>query len=66
MPSGANQLQHELESVILRYSIESDITICETLGVLELVKARLLDDALDMCNYDVDDEDDCNPTIYES
>ena len=58
MPSGANQLQHELESVILRYSIESDITLCEALGVLELVKARLLDDALDMCDVDGDDDDE--------
>ena len=58
MPSGVNQLQHEIESIILRYSLESDITVCEALGILEIVKARLLDDALDMCDNDGDDDDE--------
>ena len=58
MPSGVNQLQHEIESIILRYSLESDITVCEVFGILEIVKARLLDDALDICDNDGEDDDE--------
>lgn len=52
--NAVNQLQNELQSVLNRYAAESDLTIAETLGVLELVKAQLLDEAFSMC----DDDDD--------
>ncbi len=52
--NASNQLQNELQSVLNRYAAESDLTIAETLGVLELIKARLLDEAFNMC----DDDDD--------
>lgn len=42
MEGHADQLRRELFSVIRRWSQESDVTLCEALGVLELLKADLL------------------------
>ena len=46
MDNGANQLLAELGSVIKRYSQESDVTIAEAIGVVCMLKAQLLDDAI--------------------
>jgi hypothetical protein len=42
MEGQADQLRRELFAVICRWSQESDVTLCEALGVLELLKADLL------------------------
>jgi hypothetical protein len=42
MEGHADQLRRELFAVICRWSQESDVTLCEALGVLELLKADLL------------------------
>lgn len=38
----ADQLRRELMRTVVRYAQESDVTICETIGVLEIVKDQLL------------------------
>lgn len=38
----ATMLRNELQAVIRRYSSESDVTICEALGVIEMVKNDLI------------------------
>ena len=43
MDPDTEQLRHELRRTIDRYAAESDITICEVLGILELIKAELID-----------------------
>jgi hypothetical protein len=42
MDGAADQLRQELFLAIRRWSQESDITLCETLGVLELLKVDLI------------------------
>lgn len=37
------QLRNELRSVIQRWGEESNLTVCETLGVLELIKAEWIE-----------------------
>lgn len=39
---GTEQFQAEIERLISRYAIESDITIGEIVGTLEVVKSNLL------------------------
>lgn len=41
--SASEQLREEINKAITRYGEESDVTVAETLGVLELVKAELID-----------------------
>lgn len=41
--SASEQFRDEVNAVIRRYGAESDLTICETLGVLELLKAELIE-----------------------
>jgi len=43
MDGAADQLRRELYLAIRRWSQESDITLCEVLGVLELLKVDLID-----------------------
>lgn len=43
--SGVAMLQDEIESIIIRYAEESDVTISEAIGVLEIVKHELLANA---------------------
>lgn len=42
MAGAADQLRREMFGTILRWSQESDVTLCEAIGVLELLKADLL------------------------
>lgn len=42
-PSRTEQLRNEIRSIINRYGEESDLTVCEVLGVLELIKAEKLE-----------------------
>lgn len=42
MQGPADQLRHELFLAIRRWSQESDITLCEAIGVLELLKVDLI------------------------
>jgi hypothetical protein len=42
-PNHTEQLRNELRSVMDRWSKESDLTYCELLGVIELLKAEVLD-----------------------
>jgi hypothetical protein len=42
MNSGVDQLKRELNSILRRYAGESDVTLAEAVGVLEIVKAELL------------------------
>lgn len=52
----SQQLKNELQNIIYRYSQESDVTIAEAIGVLELVKIELIDEA--MCDDGDDNEAD--------
>lgn len=56
----SNQLRHEIDNVIYRYSQESGITAYQAVGVLEAIKMSLLMD-LDYTEFDEDEEDgdDC-------
>ena len=40
------QLNNEFEAIINRYALECDLTLCDYLGVLELLKYNLLIDTL--------------------
>ena len=42
MNNGADQLKREMQSLLRRYAGESDVTIAEAIGVIELVKAELI------------------------
>ncbi len=42
-PSASEQLRDEIRAVISRYGEESDVTVAETLGVLELMKAEVIE-----------------------
>lgn len=42
MEGPSDQLRHELFLVVRRWSQESDITLCEAIGVLELLKVDLI------------------------
>jgi hypothetical protein len=42
----ATQLKQEIVNVLRRYSQESDVTICQALGVLEIVKAEMIQEML--------------------
>lgn len=39
----SNQLRHEIKNVIRRYGVESDVTVYQALGVLEIVKMDLIE-----------------------
>jgi septum formation topological specificity factor MinE len=41
-PSAAQQMQVEILSILNRYRQESDITVCEILGVLKLVEIAIV------------------------
>ena len=41
--SRTEQLRQEIHAMITRYGEESSLTVCEVLGVLELVKADKLE-----------------------
>ena len=59
MDGAATQLLDEIRSTIIRYSSESDVTISEAIGVLELAKAELIDDALN--GESEEDEESSSP-----
>jgi len=42
-PSASNQLRREIREVIRRYGLESDVTVYQAIGVLEIVKLDLVD-----------------------
>jgi hypothetical protein len=46
----ATQLKQELINVLRRYSQESDVTICQALGVLDIVKAEMIQEMLAPCD----------------
>jgi hypothetical protein len=41
-PQASNQLYREIHSIVSRYADESDLTLFETIGALEAVKADYL------------------------
>lgn len=41
-PPAATMLRNELMSTIRRYAEESDVSVCEALGVLSMVESELL------------------------
>ena len=42
MSEDVRQMSDEIKSVIRRYSAESDVTIGEAIGALEIIKMKLL------------------------
>lgn len=42
-PTASDQLRRELHDVIYRYGVESDVTVYQAIGVLEMVKLDLVD-----------------------
>jgi hypothetical protein len=42
MSNGLNQLKRELDMLLRRYAGESDVTIAEAIGMLEIAKAELI------------------------
>ena len=53
MSDAIEQLNNEIEAVITRYSMESDINSGDVIAVLEIVKFRVLKDA-----HGLTDDDD--------
>ena len=46
MNDGATQLKQEIMNVLRRYADESDVTLCQTLGVLDIIKAEIMTQVL--------------------
>ena len=42
MKGASDQLKDELYATVVRYAQESDISICEAIGVLEILKEQLI------------------------